>query len=246
LFPSYTFQDYAIGAAFSADGVTFTRVPAAESPKGKAGLVLAGEDAFPGSADAMVADPEVVFVGGTYHLWFSSFACSGASCGTVDAYGISHATSTDGIHWTVEAAPVRSLLRASADLTSGAGQPSVVYDSVHCRWEMWLTSDLAGEHDAQPVTSDNMAGVYNATSANGTSWTINYLFARDVVWDQTAAGEHLGLRTGADVAQRDTGRYMVYVGFDDQNVPSGSLLPTTSGTTPGVSTLNLATRDAPP
>ena len=76
------------------------------SPKGKAGLVLTGADAYPGAGGAIVADPEVQFVGGTYHLWFSSFACEGTSCATVKAFGIGHATSTDGIHWTVDAAPI--------------------------------------------------------------------------------------------------------------------------------------------
>lgn len=246
--PGYTFPAYGIGAAFSADGKTFTRVPAAESPKAKAGLVLTGADAYPGAGGAIVADPEVVFVGGLYHLWFSSFACTGANCATVDAYGIGHATSSDGVHWTVDAAPIPSLLRASADKKTGGAQPSVVYDDVHCRWEMWLTSDSpATENDDQPIEFNNMVGVWHATSSNGTSWTINYSQLRDLVWDQTASGEHLGLMTGADVALKSTGRVMVYVGFDDQNVPTDSSLPdrTTAGSRAGVMTLNVATRDAP-
>jgi hypothetical protein len=89
--------------------------------------------------------------------------------------------------------------------------------------------------------------VWHATSTNGSTWTINYNQLRDVVWDETAQGEHLGLLTGADVARKGTGRYMVYVGFDDQNVPTGSYLPdrTTTGFRAGVMTLNVATRDAP-
>jgi hypothetical protein len=247
-FPGYAFPAYSIGAAFSPDGKTFTRVAASESPKSKAGLVLTGGDAYPGAGGAIVADPEVAYVGGTYHLWFSSFACEGTNCSTVKAYGIGHATSSDGIHWAIDAAPVPSLLRASADLKTGGAQPSVIYDDVHCRWEMWLTSDSPStENDNQPIEFNNMVGVWHATSTNGTSWTINYNQLRDLVWDQTAAGEHLGLLTGADVAIKTTGRYMVYVGFDDQNVPPGSYLPdrTTTGFRAGVMTLNVATRDAP-
>lgn len=245
--PGHTFPAYAIGAAFSADGKTFTRVPAAESPKAQDGLVLTGADAYPGAGGAIVADPEVVYVDGTYHLWFSSFACSGTDCATVDAYGIGHATSTDGVHWAVDAAPVTSLLRASADKTSGGAQPSVIYDELHCRWEMWLTNDAPSETDDQPIDFNNMAGVWHATSTNGATWSINYSFARDFVWDGTASGEHLGLLTGADIAIKGTGRYMVYVGFDDQNVPDGSYLPdrTMTGFREGVMTLNVATRDAP-
>ena len=245
--PGYGFPAYAIGAAVSADGVTFTRVSAAESPHAEEGLVLTGADVYPGAAGAIVADPEIALLDGTYHLWFSSFACSGENCATVDAFGIGHATSTDGIHWSVEAAPITSLLRSSADPRSGGEQPSVIYDALHCRWEMWLTSDEATDTDGQPVTFDNMAGVWHATSTNGTTWSINYQQARDLTWDPDAAGEHLGLLTGADVGAKENGRYLVYVGFDDQDVPTGSFLPDGSeaGFRAGVMTLNLATRDAP-
>ena len=112
---------------------------------------------------------------------------------------------------------------------------------------MWLTSDSpVTENDNQPIEFNNMAGVWHATSPNATTWSINYQFARDLVWDTSAAGEHLGLLTGADIARRDTGRFMIYVGFDDQNVPAGSYLPdrTVQGFRDGVMTLNLATRDA--
>jgi hypothetical protein len=245
-YPSYTFPEYSIGAAFSADGKTFTRVAAADSPHGKDGLVLTGADAYPASTSAIVADPEVAYVSGTYHLWFSSFACAGTACGTVTAYGISHATSADGVHWTVEAAPVRTLLRASVDLTSGGGQPSVVYDDVHCRWELWMTSDASGDTSNQPIVFNNMAGVWHALSTDGVTWHPE-LDARDLTWMPTADGEHLGLCTGADIAGKGTGRYMLYTGFDDQNVPSGFFLPDRSsqGFEPGVMTLDLATRDAP-
>ncbi|MGE3767847.1 MAG: hypothetical protein AB7L94_36670 [Kofleriaceae bacterium] len=246
-FPGYSFPDYAIGAAFSADGKTFTRVPASESPHGKAGLVLEGSQVHPAGADGIVADPELVLVGDTYHLFFSSFTCHGASCATVDTYGVSHATSSDGIHWTIEAAPIRSLLRSSA-LTSGGAQPSVIYDAVHCKWEMWLKSDAAADVMDQPVDFNNMAGVYKAESTDGLSWTVNYNFARDLTWMPDEPGEGLGLLTGVDVAMNGNGRLMLYVGFDDQNVPNGFVLPRrapATGTVPGVFALNVATRDLP-
>ncbi len=246
-FPGYSFPDYAIGAAFSADGKTFTRVPASESPHGKAGLVLEGSQVHPVGADGIVADPELVLVGDTYHLFFSSFTCHGASCATVDTYGVSHATSPDGIHWTIEAAPIRSLLRSSA-LTSGGAQPSVIYDAVHCKWEMWLKSDAAADVMDQPVDFNNMAGVYKAESMDGLSWTVNYNFARDLTWMPDEPGEGLGLLTGVDVGMNGNGRLMLYVGFDDQNVPNGFVLPRrapATGTVPGVFALNVATRDLP-
>jgi hypothetical protein len=243
--PGHAFPGYSIGAAFSADGVTFTRISAADSPHGKDGLVLTGKDVYPNAMGAIVADPEVLLIGGTYHLWFSSFACSGNNCATIEAYGVAHATSTDGVHWTTEAAPVQSLLRTSTDPKSGGAQPSVIYDKVHCRFEMWLTNDLPGETDVQPIVFNNMAGVWHATSSDGMGWEINYAGQRDLEWDKTQPGEHLGLLTGADVAAKGNARYLMYGAFDDENVPDGYFLPDRSaqGFRPGVMTLNLATRD---
>ena len=246
MFPGATFASYAIGAAFSADGKTFTRVSATDSPHGKEGLVLTGADAYPGSGGAIVADPELALVNGTYHLWFSSYSCGGTGCATVQNYGIGHATSPDGIHWSVLEAPVRSLLRASADPKTGGGQPSVVYDAFHCKYEMWFTSDASADTAAQPVVFNNMAGVWHADSTDGVTWHVSFTNNRDFVWDKTRAGEHLGLLTGADIADKNGARYMVYVGFDDQNVPNGFALPdrSTQGYESGVMTLDLATRDA--
>jgi hypothetical protein len=247
MLPGYAFPAYAIGAAFSADGIAFTRVAATSSPHGVPGLVLTGRDVYPNATGAIVADPEVVYVAGTYHLWFSSFACTGAPCTTIAASGIGHATSTDGVQWSVLEAPVRSLLRRSIDPTSGGSQPSAIYDAVHCRWEMWLRSDAAGDTDAQPIVLDNMAGVWHATSPDGIAWSIAYTSVRDLAWMPGSSGEHLGLMAGADVAANGSSRYLLYGGFDDEDVPSGSVLPDRSaqGDEPGVITLNLATRDAP-
>jgi hypothetical protein len=240
--------EYGIGAAFSADGTTFTRVAAAASPHGAPGQVLTGADVYPTAHLAVVADPEVVFRAGVYHLWFSSYACAGVmalACNATLAFGVAHATSRDGIHWTPDReAPVASLLRVPGNRATGPGQPSVVWDEVHCRWEMWVTSDAAGEHDAQPVVFNNMAGVWHATSADGATWHVDYSGARDLAWDANAAGEHLGLLTGADVAVHGDERRTVYVGFDDRNVPPGLFVPirTPPGFMAGVFALDIATR----
>jgi len=244
------FANYQIGAAFSADGTSFTRVTAAESPHGKEGLVLTGRQVYPTGSDGIVADPDLALVDGIYHLFFSSFSCSGTNCATTDTFGVAHATSADGITWTIEEAPVRSLLRTSA-LTSGGQQPSVIYDAVHCRWEMWLRSDAPADVAAQPVDFNNMAGVYKAESTDGENWNVNYAFNRDLSWlptDPNGGGEDLGLLTGADVGMNGNGRLMLYVGFDDDNVPAGFALPNRApmtGFRPGVFTLNVATRDLP-
>ena len=243
--PGYGFKNYQIGAAFSADGKTFTRIPASMSPHGKAGLVLTGAQVYPTGSAGIVADPEVVLVNGIYHLYFSSFSCGGTNCATVETFGIAHAYSPDGIAWTVEEAPVRSLLKTSA-LTSGGQQPSVIYDPVHCKWEMWLRSDDTGAVNGQPVDFNNMAGVYRAESTDGENWSVNFAFQRDLAWLSNEAGEDLGLLTGADVGINGNGRLMLFVGFDDDNVPTGFTRPLRAGGTgPGVVTLNVATRDLP-
>jgi hypothetical protein len=246
-FPGHASPAYAIGAAFSADGISFQRVPAAMSPHGKDGLVLTGLQAYPTATGAAVFDPEVALVGGVYHLWFGSFACGGPTCANLTERGVAHASSPDGIAWTIEEAPVRSLLRASIDRTSGGRKPSVIYDEPRCRHELWLTSDLPGDVDGQPVALDNTMGVYHAESFDGRLWSVRYDRPRDHLWTATEAGEPLGLHAGADVALNGTGRLMLYVGYDDQGVPAGFTLPDRGQATtrPGVMTLNVATRDLP-
>jgi len=91
---------YQVGLAFSADGRRFTRLPAAESPYGEAGLVLRGEDALARlhPALAVAADPAVL-VGedGILRMWLSSYAEDAS--GTHLAFGIALAESRDGIRW---------------------------------------------------------------------------------------------------------------------------------------------------
>jgi hypothetical protein len=71
------------------------------------GLVLLGRDAFPGAsgvADGLVADPELVVDpdGKTLHLFMSSEAIDNK--GAPILYGVSHATSHDGVHWSASPA----------------------------------------------------------------------------------------------------------------------------------------------
>lgn len=245
--PGYDFPASQIGAAFSADGITFTRVSAAESPHGQAGLVLTTAQVYQGAVGAVIDDPEVAIQDGVYHLFFSSFSCEGTDCASTVNRGVGHATSTDGIAWTLVQSPVRSLMRASADETTGGNAPSAIYDAVHCRWELWQSNDLPADISSQPVALDNTAGVFHADSTDALQWNIFYSSPRDVTWNAAApaSGEKLGMRTGADVADVAGGRVMVYVGYDDQNVPANSTLPTTNATRSGVMTLNIATRDVP-
>jgi hypothetical protein len=94
---------------------------------------------------------------------------------------------------------------------------------------------------------NNMVGVWHATSPDGITWSGAYSGTRDLLWNSTTPddGEHLGLLTGADVAAKGNSRYMVYSGFDNQNVPTGFVLFDRSqqGYESGVITLNVAARD---
>jgi hypothetical protein len=243
----YAFPESRIGAAFSADGVTWTRVAAADSPHGQAGLVLTAQQIYPGAVGAIVDDPEVVLEDGIYHLFFSSFACMGADCATPIARGIGHATSADGITWTPAQSPVKSLLEASADDLTGGSSPAAIYDAVHCRWELWQHRDRGNDVASQPVQLESTAGVWHAESSDALQWSVFFAGQRDLAWNQAqpAAGEKLGLRTGFDVADFTGGRVMVYVGYDDANVPANAVLPTANATRAGVMTINIATRDVP-
>jgi hypothetical protein len=238
----YDFPKTQIGAAFSADGITFTRVATAQP-----GLVLTAQQVYPSAVDAIVDDPEVVLENGVYHLFFSSFSCDGADCADADARGIGHATSADGITWTVAQSPVASLLEASADRLTGGNSPSAVYDAVHCRFELWQNRDRGNDTAAQPVQLDNTAGVWHADSRDATQWSVFFAGPRDVSWNQAApdAGEKLGMRSGFDITDVNSGRVMVYVGYDDSNVPANATLPTANATRAGVMTINIATRDVP-
>lgn len=241
-----SFAEYAIGVALSEDGETFTRISADDSPHGEAGLALTFSDVYPDSDAGVVADPEIVFHDGVWHLWFSSFGCS-SRCSTVDAYGVAHATSEDAVHWTVDPdAPLASLLRDPGSPSTGGSQPSVVWDAERCQWELWMTSDVDGASDDQPVTFNNTSGFYRATSADGSDWVVD-LDAQDLSWDEGAPGEDLGLLTGADAAVTPEGRALAYVGFTAEDVPEGFYLPVQTsyaeaGYAPGMTVLNLAWR----
>ena len=212
------FPNYNVGIAFSADGKTFTRVPANESPHGEAGFVLREQDAFPALPTVnggVVADPTLVLHDDVYHIWFSSFGCGdGDTCADIRAFGVSHATSTDAIHWIADPAnPV----------VAGAEQPSVLWNHRECQFEMWFTKDAPGEEDAIPSTFNPSAGTFRATSADGTSWTVDT--TRDFVWDGSEPGEDLGLLTGVDVALKEEQRILFYVGMGTMAVPPGFFIP---------------------
>jgi hypothetical protein len=239
------FPDYRIGLAISSDGRIFSRLPESESPYGRAGLVLQIQEALPdlaGLAGGVIADPEIQLIDGTYHLWFSSFAND--SKNNVLAFGISHATSEDGIHWVPSPGnPVPGLRNAQ---NAGGQQPSVAWNPVRGRHEMWFTSDADVEREGIPSSFNPALGFWMAASADGTAWSADYGAARDVYWRPYSPYEEYGLLTGADVVIVDGVRHLFYTGWGGVNVPEGFLVPVRDrrGYLPAVLSLLHAVKDA--
>ncbi|MBI5538197.1 MAG: hypothetical protein HY898_36080 [Deltaproteobacteria bacterium] len=215
---------YQIGVAFSADGRSFQRLPASESPyAGKTtpyqnieGLLLLGRDAFPGMTgvhDGLVADPEIVVVDGTWHLYFSSMPVDVSY--TPLAFGISHATSTDGLHWTMS---------QGNPVVPGGMQPSVVYNDAIPRFELFYNGDSDAEKSQAPSQFNPSVFVSHATSTDGASFqeaSPKHVFA----WDGSHSYEAYGWLTGADVALRPDGYWLFYTGFSKDAVPKDFWVP---------------------
>jgi hypothetical protein len=227
---------YQIGAAVSDDGTSFTRVPAAQSPYGKAGLVLEGKDAFPGLAnvaDGLVADPEIAFDGTRLHLFFSSLALDAS--GNALAFGVSHATSTDGIHWTAAAGnPIAGI--------PGSKGPSVV-KTAQGTWEMFYQQDTAADLAMVPSTFNGQLGIWKTTSSDLTTWAAQGT-ARELTWDGSLTSEKYGWIAVGDMALV-AGEYRYYYpAFSGLAPPDPSwVVPTKTGNLPSLIVLDMSRRD---
>jgi len=239
------FPNYQIGLAISSDGRKFRRLPASESPYGQAGLVLQVAEALPdtpGLVDGVVADPEVQLIQGVYHLWFSSFANDAA--GNMIAFGISHATSSDGIHWTPS--PNNPIPSLRNDANIGGQQPSVAWNPVLQHWEMWFTLDTEAEVAQIPSSFNPALGFWLATSRDARTWEVDYHAPRDVYWRPNSIYEKYGLLTGADVVIVHGVRHLFYSAWGSNDVPKGFVVPVRNGrgVVPAVLNLLHATKDA--
>ncbi len=236
---------YEIGLAFSPDGKAFSRLPASESPYGEAGLVLRGEQALPevtGMALGIVADPTLVLEpDGTFRMWMSSAAFDPS--GNALAFGIAHAASADGIHWTPTPGNPLATLRRSGELSSGQ-QPSVLWNPAKQRYEMWFTNDRPGDTARVPATMFQAFGFWHATSTDGIRWEPEYGDEPDFRWDAAYPGERWGLLTGVHVMLHDGQYRLYYAAWSSTGVPPLFTAPTQAGSVPTVTALNLALRPA--
>jgi hypothetical protein len=236
---------YQIGLAFSADGTSFTRLPVAESPYATAttpygnveGLLLLGRDAFPGLAnvaDGSIADPEVAFDGTTIHLYFSSLAVDAS--GTPLAFGLSHATSTDGTHWTVAGGnPVAAL--------NGGKGPSIV-QGAGGSWELYFQRDTAADTRMVPSTFNPQLGIWTATSTDLTTWTVDNS-ARVLEWAGSYASEAYGWIAVGDMALVGGQHRYYYPAFSTLMPPASNwVVPLQDGGfSPSLIVLDMARRD---
>ncbi len=221
-----SFAPWQIGLAFSADGHHFTRLPAAQTPYASASLPGGNRDGlvfyagyafptFPSVVYGSVADPEVVLIGDTYTLFFSSAGTDETGVvfqsGGEIAYGISTATSFDGISWTANAAnPV----------IIGAGQPTVL--PTDAGFTMYFSLDAPQDLATAQIPSlvFPTLGFYRGTSSDGVAWRTPG--SRELAWDETVPYENLGMLNGPAVARVGTEVRLYYGSWTNSAVPAGS------------------------
>ena len=245
-----SFPYYQIGLAYSADGKSFTRYsPGLNS---KPGLVLEADVGLFGSSlpgtfgDGLVADPSVVYKDGVYHLWFSSYAETVptplAPAGrTALAFGISHVTSSDGVHWSASHGNPLGTLAKPGESTGGQ-QPSVLFNAGTNQFEMWFSNDSDTEKQAIPCSFNTVTGFWHAVSDDGISWTPDYS-ARDLSYDNSLAYESYGFLTGVAAVLVNSTYYLYYSAWGTEQIPDSSLYlcPDQTGVLfPAVLTLNRA------
>ena len=137
---------YAVGYAYSTDGISWTKNGGTGGPVLTVGSPLAWDSEY-------VREPSVLNVGGTYHMWYSGTA-------RWPYFHIGHATSTDGgITWTKDGSnPIITRTAVSWDENEQYA-PSVIQNGGN--FEMFYSGSSGGRW---------VTGHATATSANG-PWT---------------------------------------------------------------------------
>lgn len=133
-----------IGYATSNDAINWVVYPSA--------VLIAGEQMNWDSAS--IAEPSVVKIGSTYHMFYSAL-----DQWSIENFQVGYATSQDGISWIKSTQnPVLSIGNIGQWDIYWASHPAVIYDSLSNKFRMWYTG-----RDTATITS--LTGYY---------WDIGY------------------------------------------------------------------------
>jgi hypothetical protein len=184
-----------------------------------------------------------------FHAFFSSFAVDqGGAIAFPTAYGMSHATSADAIHWARQPKNPQIF---------GATQPSLVTRADGSR-ELYVVADSDQEIAAQePNTFNAYLGVRRVVAASLDGFHDAWMPAspRFFSWDGAHVPEKWGLVKAGDMVLHEGVYHYYYIGMggDAATIPSGyftTVTPMTPGAKPAgslwvvdsVASLNLARR----
>jgi hypothetical protein len=226
------FTWYQIGVAFSADGKTFTRMPASESPYANTpttgfrkidGLVLLGRDVFGTLAElgnGLVADPEVIFDGIGYQLFFSSLASKADRSQFLD-FGISRAriNSMNTPRLSFESPNLNPVLR-------GGSQPSIIHTETS--YELYAVYDSPDDSALMPSTFNAYYGIWKHTSSDLNSWSAK-ASSHDFSMANAPAQERYGMIKAGDMTYADGIHRYYYPTFRSDNVPADFYCPVRKG-----------------
>ena len=146
-----------IGYATSTDGISWNVY---SSP-----VLIAGAQSNWDAAS--VAEPDVVKVGTTYHMFYSAL-----DQWAVENFQVGYASSTDGINWVKSTQnPVLKTESVSQWDRYGASHPGVIYDSLKSKFRMWFTgrdtstiSSLTGYYgDAEIIIYSQLGQIVKRT-----------------------------------------------------------------------------------
>lgn len=201
--PSDCAQGYSIGRATSTDGVTWTI---------DATPVL--EAAYTDSTSAyhcVVSQPAILFDGTTWHLFFSMAKGKASSTSTSNQpTGIGYATSTDGVTFTMNSAPLISKTGSQAPSMPSA----VMYNGV-----MYV---LYAEYPDYKLAWRDTAGTWTVESTSlidegeAGDWSDLWIFSPAVVCDRRVGYFPITLILGGDdtSANRSLGIAVTQDGFE--------------------------------
>lgn len=145
-----------------------------------------------------VADPMVIYLDGTFHLWFTGRAEGNGE------WIIGYTSSSDGENWRVRSTPV---LQGGDRLWNAAGVagPSVLFkDGVYYMWYHGLDK-----------LRDTSTSIGLSTSSDGIHWTPNA--ANPVIRPSSSDSWKSALVRDPAVIYSDRGFEMYFVGADDTN-----------------------------